>query len=200
MGTEKRSKNKKSFDLDTIEDKVKDIVEEIDLPDIDEIEAPDIVKEKLRGIDSTGIEEIEKGLGLEEDTHLKDTYLGEEVDLQEPESQEGEFTSEEEVDKDGSFTLSLEEDLMSVTIDLYPSKGNGQPLTMESVKAKLESMKVVYGINYELLRKLIKKVEKSKNVKKGIIIARGQPPKEGKNGLIEYKFSDREDVLLREKE
>ena len=89
---------------------------------------------------------------------------------------------------------------MSVTIDLYPSEGNGQPLTLESVKAKLDTMKVVYGINYELLLKLITKVEKTKNVKKGIIIARGQPPKEGKNGWIEYKFSDHEDVLLREKE
>ena len=195
MGTEKRGRNKKSLDLDAIEDKVRDIVEEIDLSDIDKIEGSDIVKEKLRGADSAGVEEIEKELGLGEEP-----YLGEELDYQGTELQEDESANRDKVDKDGSFTLSLEEDLMSVTIDLYPSEGNGQPLTMESVKAKLVSMKVVYGINYELLLKLITKVEKTKDVKKGIIIARGQPPKEGKNGWIEYRFSNHKDVLLREKE
>jgi hypothetical protein len=192
---ERKRKNKKKLDADDIEEKMKEIVEEIDLSDIDAIEVPGSVKKRLEGADTSDIEEIEKELGIDEEKQPDDARDHDETDYQESENIE-----EEEANVDGSFTLSLEEDLMSVTIDLYPSHGNGQPLTVESVKDKLKSLKVVFGINYELLEKLVKKVEETKSEKKEIIIARGLPPKEGKNGWIEYKFGDSEDILLREKE
>jgi uncharacterized protein (DUF342 family) len=192
---ERKKKNKKKLDVDDIEEKMKDIVDDLDLSDIDAIEVPGSVKERLESADTSDIEDIEKELGIEEEK------LPDEVsDYEETEYQESENIEEERVNVDGSFTLSLKEDLMSVTIDLYPSHGDGQPLTVESVKDKLKSLEVVFGINYELLEKLVKKVEESKSEKKDIIIARGQPPKEGKNGWIEYKFGDSEDILLREKE
>ncbi|UCB47022.1 MAG: DUF342 domain-containing protein [Spirochaetota bacterium] len=196
----KKSNNKNALDVDAIEDKVRNIIGGIDLPDVKADEASDLVKNKLKNADVADSKETKKERGLEEEQHSENTKLGEEVDYIETGFEEGKDTKAKESDKDGSFTLALEEDFMSVTIELYPSEGNGQPLAMESIKAKLKSMKVVYGVNEELLHKLIEKVEKSKTVKKGIVIARGQPPKEGKEGWIEYKFSDRKDVLFKEKE
>jgi len=71
---------------------------------------------------------------------------------------------------------------MTAIINLYPSRGEGKPLTMDRLKEALNSSGVVYGINNDLLEKLLKNVEERKEEKRGVIIAQGTLPEQGKEG------------------
>jgi uncharacterized protein (DUF342 family) len=101
---------------------------------------------------------------------------------------------------DSRVEIRISDDKMNVLIDLYPSKGAGVPLSFEKVKTQLHSMKVVHGVNYELLKRLVENAERTKQAKSGVAIAQGTPPEEGKDGSVEFLFSENEDILQYEKE
>lgn len=127
-------------------------------------------------------------------SHLMDEseYKEKEESPMKDEFEEGE---EDEESVDGKIDVSIAEDRMSASINLYPSRGGGKPLTFEAVRQRLSSMNIVYGVQYDFLKRLIESVEESKREKSEIIIARGKPPEEGKDGGIEFHFSDSEDIL-----
>ena len=84
---------------------------------------------------------------------------------------------------------------MSASISLFPSKGTGIPLNLNIINKAVKSLNIVYGVNYDLLKELVIKVEESKTEKTGVVFAQGTPPREGRDGAIEYNFSETEDVL-----
>jgi uncharacterized protein (DUF342 family) len=84
---------------------------------------------------------------------------------------------------------------MSVLISLYPSQHEGKPLDFETAKNELENNGVVFGINEDLLKKLIITVEKTHEEKEGIIVAKGMVPEDGKDGVIAYHFDEDEAIL-----
>jgi len=96
---------------------------------------------------------------------------------------------------DGRCEVKISEDKMSAFIDLYPSQYGGRPLTSGFVMGKLKSAGVVYGVNEELVKKLVRDIEQTKDVKRGVIIARGRLPEAGIDGSIEYHFSEDDSVL-----
>jgi hypothetical protein len=96
---------------------------------------------------------------------------------------------------DASCTVKISDDKMSALISLYPSQNDGRPLDYEMAKNELEAAGVVYGINEDLLKKLVITVENTHEEKEGVIIAKGLPPEEGKDGVIEYHFGEDEAIL-----
>jgi len=96
---------------------------------------------------------------------------------------------------DASCIVKISDDNMSALISLYPSQNDGRPLDYEMLKNELEAVGVVYGINEDLLKKLVIAVENTHEEKEGVIIAKGLPPEEGKDGFIEYHFGEDEAIL-----
>jgi hypothetical protein len=99
--------------------------------------------------------------------------------------------------KDGRVTVTLGNEGMTAAIDLYPSEGDGTPLSPDLVRDSLNVKNVVYGIDSDLLRKVVREVEKTKEAKVGVVIARGSPPVAGKEGRVEFLFSEDESALER---
>jgi hypothetical protein len=108
----------------------------------------------------------------------------------EPEPEQAD-AAEERVD--GRFEITVSEDRMRAFISLFPS-GGGTPLAVERIKKSLSALKVVFGVNDELLKRLVDNVERTKDEKSGVIIAQGLLPEEGKGGYVKYhvKGGDRE--------
>ena len=96
---------------------------------------------------------------------------------------------------DASCIVKISDDKMNALISLYPSQNDGKPLDYEMVKNELKAAGVVYGINEDLLKKLVITVENTHEEKEGVIIAKGLPPEEGKDGFIEYHFGKDEAIL-----
>jgi len=193
------NKGKKKLDIVGMESLSRDIIDKIEVPDIDKLDIPQRLKEGVKNGGKGDLEEIEKQLGImpPDAYHAEDRNIIFGVPEKTGDEQESEEPGEE--DTDGRFEVRIAEDRMSATIDLYPSSGLGRPLSFGAIRTKINELKIVYGLNTDLLERLVKKVEESKKDKSGIIIARGIPPKEGKNGSIEFKFDESDDVLNREK-
>lgn len=204
------TKKSRALDVSAIEDQVKDLINSANIPDIDKIIANKGLQNKIAEADTDELESIEQELGVNitdtfDETESRENYEkteGEEdIEIEGLESKEesahpDDQTAREDIESvDGKFDISIAEDKMSASIDLIPSKGNGKPLRYEVVKASLESMQIVYGVNYDLIKRIITSVEKSKEEKTGVIIAQGTVPEEGKDGSIEYHFSESDEVL-----
>jgi uncharacterized protein (DUF342 family) len=200
MAAEKKN-GKKKLNMDEIASLSRDIIDDIEVPDIEGLDIPQHLKDSVKKGATNDLEEIEKQLGItaRETNHAEDRNIifgmpenaGDTGD-----DEEGYEESEE--DAHGRFDIKIADDRMSVTIDLYPSSGLGRPLSIGAIRTKINAMKIVYGLNIDLLERLVEKVEESKKEKSGIIIARGTPPKEGKGGSIEFKFSESDDIFNEE--
>lgn len=210
-GFEKKSKQNKKIDMKTFEDQVTDIMKSTEIPDTGALGLSEDIRKRLDEADTVELIKIEEELGVRMEDVTTESVSGEidnttmysESSVVEEVSEEGKEEDEpvqEEERVDGKFEIEIAEDNMSASVSLFPSKGNGTPLTFEKLKEGLNSMNIVFGVNYELLEQLIKKVDKSKDEKSGVIIAEGLRPEDGKDGDIEYHFSESDDVLKQEEE
>jgi len=209
----KPSKNRKDRDMKAFEDQVIDIMKTTDIPDIKNIGLSKEAQKRLSEADTSELDNIEKELGIsieetvgEIESDVIDTSqnFNESIDIEDETVEkvdidvQGEVTgySKQDVEKvDGKFKINVSDDKMIVSLDLFPSKGGGKPLTLEQVKSELNNMNVVYGVNYDLIMRLIGDVEQTKEEKSGVIIAQGTLPEDGKDGSIKFHFSDNDDIL-----
>ncbi|MCK5094302.1 MAG: DUF342 domain-containing protein [Spirochaetes bacterium] len=209
-GFEKKSKQNKKIDMKAFEDQVTDIMKSTEMPDTGALGLSEDIRKRLDEADTVELIKIEEELGVRKEDVITESVSGGidntmyiESSVVEEVSEEGKEEDEpvqEEERVDGKFEIEISEDNMSASVSLFPSKGNGTPLTFKKLKEGLNSMNIVFGVNYELLEKLIKKVEKSKDEKSGVIIAEGSQPEDGKDGDIEYHLSESDDVLKQEEE
>lgn len=205
---------KKKIDLEAIEEQILDIIEESELSNLDQVELSEEVRSRLEGADLTQLEIIERELGVDEtapsnvepveereEPHSEEekklpardsVVFDEEVVLKPPSGEAGRPA-------DGRCVVKVSDDRMSAFVDLYPSEQGGAPITYESVRKEIRSAGVVFGVNEDLLKKLIQSVEQSKDVKRGVIIARGRAPEEGQDGSIDYHFDDNDSVLRKKR-
>jgi hypothetical protein len=223
---QKQKKDKEVTDIQSIEDQVLDIMKSTEIPDTKDLGISDEVLKRLGEADTSELDSIEKELGIhapeavdefEYETAKSSEVMegpavideeGEEISQQEPIKEplkepiiDSEVEREQQGEKvDSRVEIRISDDKMNVLIDLYPSKGAGVPLSFEKVKTQLHSMKVVHGVNYELLKRLVENAERTKQAKSGVAIAQGTPPEEGKDGSVEFLFSENEDILQYEKE
>ncbi len=198
--------NKKNISkkLDNIKYQADDILKRLDVSDLESTGVSKEIKEKIEKSKPEELDKIEKQLGIDDSKKIEE-YIEEISDSEDVpyavqsvavEGDDAEnYEEDEEESVDGSFSIEISEDKMSATITLNPSKGKGVPLNYENIKKAIEQKGIVYGVNYDLLQKLVESVEKNKEPKEGVIIAQGTPPEEGEDGKIEFHFSETEDVL-----
>ncbi|MBN2322664.1 MAG: DUF342 domain-containing protein [Spirochaetes bacterium] len=198
MAAEKKN-GKKKLDIDGLESLSRDIIGEIDVSDIEGMDIPQHLKDSVEN--AGALDEIEEQLGISvgdtDHAEDRDIIFGVPAGTVDTDEDAEEYEEEKE-DADGMFDIKISDDRMSVTIDLYPSTGLGRPLSMGAIRTKINDMKIVYGLNIDLLERLVEKVEESKKEKSGIVIARGTPPKEGKNGSVEFKYGESDDIFNEE--
>lgn len=209
-GFGQKPKQEKKINMKAFEDQAADIMKSTEMPDADFPGLSEDIRKRLDEADTSELINIEEELGVRSDDVLTES-VPEEIDntmynegsviekVTGREKEEDELVQVEER-VDGKFEIETAEDNMSAAISLFPSKGNGMPLTFEKLKESLNSMGIVSGVNYELLKQLIEKVEKSKDEKSGVIFAEGTQPEDGKDGDIEYNFSESDDVLKQEED
>jgi hypothetical protein len=201
----KNNDSKKKIDIKVFEEQAYEIINSNDVAELDNIEIPEDIINRLKKADITELAVIEQEFGISHEIHEKmdeenNKILPEESSIDIPDNEHK--RTDKSVDKasgdmmvDSSCKITLSKDRMNAQIDLYPSKGGGVPLTISKIEKELEAAGVVYGVNYDLLKKLILNSEKTKEQKLGVIIAQGNPSVEGRDGVIEYLFSDDESVI-----
>jgi hypothetical protein len=184
-----------------LEQQAQDILRSSDLEELDTAEIPEELRERLEVTEVSALDDLEEELGFNEDS-AQDTppeMPAPEQPFIQPvpdshvESDQHDEPQEEPVH--ASCSVNISEDSMSALISLYPARHNGNPLDFAMVKSELEAQGVVYGINEDLLKKLIITVEKTQEEKEGVMIAKGLAPEEGKDGHIEYHFGEDESIL-----
>ena len=197
----KRDPGKKNINVDALEDQVADLLKGTDEIDTDSLGLSEDLKRRLNDADAGELASIERELGISADDDIIQTVTGQtgddEFDFGEIEDQTIEVEEKVVVEekRDGKADIVIAEDKMSASISLFPSKGTGRPLNISIINKEINSLNIVYGLNNDLLKELVVRVEKSKTEKIGVIFAQGIPPREGKDGAVEYNFSKTEDVL-----
>jgi len=196
VGKTENNKKNKNMNMDVLEDQVVDIIKKMDLSDLDNLDISEELRNKLESADENELKKIEEELGLDHNKIIIEEYSSENdkqkgiynqpveqyIDEEEQDLESEEAPLVESVD--GKCEINITEDKMTAIINLYPSRGEGKPLTMDRLKEALNSSGVVYGINNDLLEKLLKNVEERKEEKRGVIIAQGTLPEQGKEGFL----------------
>ena len=85
---------------------------------------------------------------------------------------------------DENAIVEISRDKMLGVISFEPAKNGGKSLTLEAVRQKIKKAGIVSGID----EKLIPEIIKNKTYHHKYVIARGTPPKDGKNGKVEFLF------------
>jgi hypothetical protein len=191
---------------DGLEQQAQDIMRSSDLEELDRAEIPDELRERLEETDFSGLDDLEEEFGLSDDVTAEaqpEMPMSRQPSTQPADNacvKKEKHAGPEKEPVDASCSVKISEDSMSALISLYPSMHNGKPLDFAMVKSELDSRGVVYGINEELVKKLIITVEKTQEEKEGVMIAKGLAPEEGKDGYIEYHFGEDESVLYQSNE
>ncbi len=184
-----------------LEEKAQEIMRSNDLKELAQVDIPDELRDRLERAGVAELDELEHELGfLAEEPLEKQAEIKEVEKMVSPQPEESLHSVIEAGEQwrervDGSCEIKISDDRMSAQISLYPSQHGGNPLEFGTVKNELTSAGVVFGINEELLKKLIITVEKTHEEKEGVIIAKGLPPEEGKDGMIQYHFGEDEAAL-----
>jgi len=197
MAQKKEQPPKRS--LKDLEDQALDLLREGAMPELDDIEIPEELKNRVDSADLAGLEELEKELGIDESAvgvYAEAVESGGVVQADVYRVGEDDESSSEGSPAEGRCSVRISEDRMMAEMDFSPSERGGAPLTLDYVKEVLETAGVRHGVNDALLRKVIKSVEKTKEPKRSVVVARGTPPEEGREGSIEYRFSEDESILL----
>ncbi len=86
---------------------------------------------------------------------------------------------------DMSFRLSIEENAMKATARFYPPSQTGRKITVQDFISDLNLRQIKHGIQEDRIRAAIEKGEYCTD----IIVAEGQPEKQGTDARIEYFFT-----------
>jgi hypothetical protein len=197
---------KKKINIEALEDQVTDIMKSTEAIDEDSLGLSEDLKQRLGAADPDDLERMERELGVGIDEENIETFTAKTVDDDydfgevEDETIDVEVEAVKELPVDGKAYISIADDKMSASISLIPSKGSGNPLTIDKIKQHISSLNIVFGVDYDLLQGLVDNVENTKTDKTGVIFAKGIPPKEGKAGSIDYNFNENEDVLKEQQE
>ncbi len=89
----------------------------------------------------------------------------------------------------GQVDVAILEDQMVAAFKMItPPLGNGTPASVNDIEKTLANLKIVYGINKEVIENIVSEVTDSGSPRKNIQIATGEPAKDGVDARIEYKF------------
>lgn len=77
---------------------------------------------------------------------------------------------------DGSMEISVAPDNMSVTADILPPLGNGEPVSPGYAANLLAKLGINYGVDWDRLNEAILEANVSRKARLGYVLARGTPP------------------------
>ncbi len=93
------------------------------------------------------------------------------------------------INSPGEFEIEARDDKMSAVLKtITPPTGDNASVTVEDIEKTLSDMKIVYGIDKDIIHKTVKEVKETGKTGKNIIIARGLPPEKGEKAKIEMKI------------
>lgn len=94
------------------------------------------------------------------------------------ENQELEVINEE-------IQIVMAPDKMKATLELFPPENGGEKITLTNIKNKIAELKIVYGVDEEVLERALAE----RNYYQPYIFALGLAPVPGKDGAIKYHFN-----------
>lgn len=89
----------------------------------------------------------------------------------------------------GQFDIAVSEDKMGVAIrTITPPLGKGRPVTVEDIEHALADLKIVFGINKEVIKNIVSEVINTGTPGNNIQVAVGEPAESGQDGRIDLKI------------
>jgi len=89
----------------------------------------------------------------------------------------------------GQFDIAVLEDKMGAVIrTITPPLGKGKPVTVEDIEHALADLKIVFGINKDVINTIVSEVINSGDPQNDIQVATGEPAKSGQDGRIDLKI------------
>ena len=89
----------------------------------------------------------------------------------------------------GQVDIAILEDQMVAALKMItPPLGNGTPASVKDIEKALAKLKIVYGINRQVIENIVAEVVDTGSPRENIQIAAGKPAKDGVDARIEYKF------------
>jgi uncharacterized protein len=87
--------------------------------------------------------------------------------------------------------IVVDDDELTARADFSPPVGEGLPLTPELVQSEIDAVKLSYGIKWEEISEAMLACNLNRKLQKGVIIARGDPPREEipERLVLEEKFA-----------
>jgi len=93
------------------------------------------------------------------------------------------------VNSPGEFELEARDDKMAVILrTITPSTGTGSFVTAEDIQKALSDLKVIYGIDKDIINSIVKEIKETGKTRKNIAIAKGLSPQKGEKAKIELKI------------
>ncbi|MFW6139711.1 MAG: flagellar assembly protein A [Spirochaetota bacterium] len=196
----KKDKSKPGSSKREDENRILDLMKNMGLEKLGEEDFPEEVKQKIKNATPEELKKLEEEMGLRDETASIKAHSQKEPEKTDVE-EDGEFVENKQTevhkkhDVDGWFKIHIAEDKMSAAIDLVPSQGGGKSLSFPDIQQTIAEMGICYGVNWQLLQKLIERVEKTQNSKQGVIFAQGHAPEDGQDGSIEFHFSNSDEIF-----
>ena len=89
----------------------------------------------------------------------------------------------------GQFDITISEDKMGAAIGtITPPLGKGKPVTVEDIEHALADLKIVFGINKEVIKNIVSEVINTGTPCNNIQVAVGDPAESGQDGRIDLKI------------
>lgn len=89
----------------------------------------------------------------------------------------------------GQFDIAVSEDKMGAAIKtITPPLGKGTPVTVEDIENALADLRIVFGINKEVIKNIVSEVINSATPGNNIQVAVGEPAKSGQDSRIDLKI------------
>jgi uncharacterized protein (DUF342 family) len=93
------------------------------------------------------------------------------------------------IDAPGQVDVAILEDQMIAALKMIiPPQGNGTPASFKDIERALAELKIIYGINKQVIENIVAEVADTGRPRENIQIAAGKPAKDGVDARIEYKF------------
>jgi uncharacterized protein (DUF342 family) len=93
------------------------------------------------------------------------------------------------VNAPGQFDIVILERKMVATLQIItPPLGNGKPVAVQDIEKALADLKIVYGINKEVIENIVSEVAETGSPRENIQIATGEAARDGVDTRIEFKF------------
>jgi len=98
--------------------------------------------------------------------------------------------------ENASFKLKIQEDASRALIDLYPARGGGKKLNIESIYSELNLENISYGLKEDVLKNAVKEVNEKEKPIQNLLIAEFLPAQDGEDGHLDLFFKTTSNLVV----